>query len=420
MNIRRQLWWKGDEAMPVYKNSRAKRNPWFIEAEAGRDPETGKRIRYKQRGFGTKKEAELALAKWRCEVQERLEKTGLSSDQGAVQQQNPAASEGLSFTAYSQRWLAQRHGLSRNTQELYQSILRTHLLPAFGSVQLQALSAQSVQDFVNTLYAKSLSDTTIKRIFSLLHAILQAAVRADQIPRNTAAQVEKPTVRRRSFEVWSLDQIRNFLERLQAEGDRYAIAFALAVLTGMRQGEILGLRWQDVDYAQDVIRMQQTLTHRGTAFQAGGKTAKSVRVIALSPETVRLLKAHQGFLLAEWQARQQEKQRLTAEEVLRPPSLVVSTPDGGPLSPRLLHRMWRRMLQEWQLPRITFHDLRHTHASILLQQGVHPKIVSERLGHASVHMTLNTYSHLLPHLQHDMIEPLDQLLFSQPLLPSHK
>ncbi|WP_018756909.1 site-specific integrase [Paenibacillus terrigena] len=410
--------------MPVYKNPKAKRNPWYIEAEAGRDPQTGKRIRYKQRGFSTKKEAELALAKWRCEIEEVLRKPeyGASVD---VPQRNTAGSVGLNFATYAQRWLAQRRGLSENTQELYQSILRTHLLPAFGIMQLTSLTPQQVQHFVDTLYSKSLTDTTIKRIFSLLHAILQAAVRAEHIPRNIAAQIEKPTIRRRRFEVWSLDQIRDFLMRLQAEGDRYAIAFSLAVLTGMRQGEILGLRWQDVDYRQGVIRMQQTLTHRGKAFQAGGKTAQSVRVVALSQETVRMLEAHQAFLIAEWE----EKRRLRclheieseheelAEETLRPPTLVVSTPEGGPLSPRLLHRLWLRLLKDWQLPRITFHDLRHTHASILLQQGVHPKIVSERLGHASVHMTLNTYSHLLPHLQHDMIEPLDQLLFSQPLLP---
>jgi len=418
-------WCKGDESMPVYKNPKAKRNPWYIEAEAGRDPQTGKRIRYKQRGFSTKKEAELALAKWRCEIEEvsRKPEYGASVD---VPQRNTAGSVGLNFATYSQRWLAQRRGLSGNTQELYQSILRTHLLPAFGIMQLTSLTPQQIQYFVDTLYSKSLSDTTIKRIFSLLHAILQAAVRAEHIPRNTAAQIEKPTIRRRRFEVWSLDQIRDFLRRLQAEGDRYAIAFSLAVLTGMRQGEILGLRWQDVDYRQGVIRMQQTLTHRGKAFQAGGKTAQSVRVVALSQETVRMLEAHQAFLIAEWEEKRrlrclheiESEHEVLAEEMLRPPTLVVSTPEGGPLSPRLLHRLWLRLLKDWELPRITFHDLRHTHASILLQQGVHPKIVSERLGHASVHMTLNTYSHLLPHLQHDMIEPLDQLLFSQPLLPS--
>jgi len=405
-------WSKGDDSMPVYKNRNAKRNPWYIEAEAGRDPQTGKRRRFKQRGFGTKKEAELALAKWRCEIEEKPNRGTIAN---VSPQPDEAIIKGLSFSDFSQRWLTQRHGISRNTRDLYQSILRTHLLPAFGLLSLSLITQQQIQDFVNALYSKSLSDTTIKRIFSLLHAILQAAVRAEHVLRNAAALVEKPTVRRRMFEVWSLDQIRTFLERLLVEGDRYAIAFTLAVLTGMRQGEILGLRWQDVDYRQGVIRMQQTLTHRGTAFQAGGKTTQSVRVIALSQETMHLLEAHQAFLVAEWHEKQRQKQQYSVDS-LNPPTLVVSTPDGGPLSPRLLHRLWQRILQDWQLPRITFHDLRHTHASILLQQGVHPKIVSERLGHASVHMTLNTYSHLLPHLQHDMIEPLDELLFGQPLI----
>lgn len=381
--------------MPVYKNRSAKRNPWYIEFEAGKDPVTGQRRRYKKRGFGTKKEAELALAKWRYEVALMEEGKGLTSN-GLAPKEVMAVSEApITLITYAKQWLDYRHRLSDNTKELYHSILRMHIFPSLGTIPLQQLTAEHVQQFVQGLSAKGLSDSTIKRVFSLLHAILQAAVKTDRIPRNVAALVEKPTIRRRSFTVWSLELIRTFLSRLQEEGGRYAIVFALAILTGMRQGEILGLRWQDVDFDQRVIRMQQTLTHRGTTFQSGGKTAKSVRVIALTQETIRWLETHR---------QEQSKQQPQAE-------LVISSTEGGPLTPRVLHRLWQQLLQKWQLPRITFHDLRHTHASILLQQGVHPKVVSERLGHSSVHMTLNTYSHLLPHLQHDMVEPLDQLLF---------
>ncbi|OPA80209.1 hypothetical protein BVG16_05555 [Paenibacillus selenitireducens] len=385
--------------MPVYKNRKAKRNPWYIEFEAGKDPATGQRRRYKKRGYGTKKEAELALAKWRYELalmEEGSEQEHKGID-AALHSAKIDANTTMNFRVYANQWLEYRHHLSDNTRELYQSMLRTHLIPSLGTLSLRRITSSDIQQFVQDLHGKGLSDSTIKRIFSLLHAILQAAVKTELVSRNVAAVVEKPTIRRRPFTVWSLDQIKFFLHRLQEEGGRYAIVFALAILTGMRQGEILGLRWQDIDFDERVIRMQQTLTHRGTSFQSGGKTAKSIRVIALTQETIRWLQAHR---------REQFAQQPHAE-------LVISKPEGGPLTPRVLHRLWQQILHQWQLPRITFHDLRHTHASILLQQGVHPKVVSERLGHSSVHMTLNTYSHLLPHLQHDMVEPLDHLLFSK-------
>lgn len=380
--------------MPVYKDPKAHKNGWYYEIEAGKDPVTGKRRRRKKRGFRTKKDAERAMIAAKLELEN--ERTG----------PGPDSAENILYGDYARTWLARRRQLSGNTKQLYASYLKRHLLPAFGQLKCSEITSEKIASFLNDLYGKRLSDASIKRIFSLLHAMLQSAAKANVIVNNAASSVDKPAVKRREFKVWDIGQIRYFLRMLR-RGGRYSIAIGLALLTGMRQGEILGLRWSDIDFEHKVARIRQTLSHDGRTFQPGAKTDKSVRVIALTEETIAWLLEHRESVIKE---RNEGGQRTEGKQ---PPDLVVCTREGKPVPSRTLYKAWRRMLAHSQLPPITFHDLRHTHASILLKQGVHPKIVSERLGHSSVYMTLDTYSHLLPHLQHEMVKPLDRLLFDQ-------
>ncbi|CAH0118515.1 Putative prophage phiRv2 integrase [Paenibacillus sp. CECT 9249] len=378
--------------MPVYKDPRAQKNGWYYEIEAGKDPVTGKRRRRKKRGFRTKKEAERAMIAAKLELENQRNGSDSAGD--------------VLYGDYARTWLARRRQLSGNTKQLYASYLKRHLLPAFGQLKCSEITSEKIASFLNDLYGKRLSDASIKRIFSLLHAMLQSAAKANVIVKNAASFVDKPAVKRREFTVWDIGQIRYFLRMLR-RGGRYSIAIGLALLTGMRQGEILGLRWSDIDFEHKVARIRQTLSHDGRTFQPGAKTDKSVRVIALTEETIAWLVEHRECVIKERQEGGQP------DEGNQPPDLVVCTREGKPVPSRTLYKAWRRMLAHSQLPPITFHDLRHTHASILLKQGVHPKIVSERLGHSSVYMTLDTYSHLLPHLQHEMVKPLDRLLFGQ-------
>jgi integrase len=182
---------------------------------------------------------------------------------------------------------------------------------------------------------------------------------------------------------------------------RYSIVFLLAIYTGMRQGELLGLRWSDIDFEKRTIHIQQTLSHDGKELRPHAKTKSSIRSVAISQETISALKKHRNLI-------KQEKMFLGSE--YRDHDLVICTSLGTPVNPRHINKVWDHFLKKIDVPKITFHDLRHTHASLLLKQGTHPKIVSERLGHSSIQMTLDTYSHLLPNMQETAAQGLDQML----------
>lgn len=170
----------------------------------------------------------------------------------------------------------------------------------------------------------------------------------------------------------------------------------------MRQGEILGLTWSDVNLEEKILFVRQTLSHDGKEFLPGAKTSSGVRSIALDVETVNALRRHRQRI---------EEDRNQYRDRYHDNDLVVCSKLGLRIRPRFLMNVWYRLLADSHLPRITFHDLRHTHAPLLLKNNVHPKIVSERLGHASIQITLDTYSHLLPNMQKDAARQLGRNLF---------
>ena len=182
---------------------------------------------------------------------------------------------------------------------------------------------------------------------------------------------------------------------------RYSIIFLLAVYTGMRQGELLGLRWSDIDFDKSTIHIQQTLSHDGKELRPYTKTKSSIRSVAISSETIAVLKKHRHLI-------KQEKVFLGTD--YKDNDLVICTSLGTPVIPRHINKVWDHLLKQVKVNRITFHNLRHTHASLLLKQGIHPKIVSERLGHSSLQMTLDTYTHLLPNMQEAAAAGLEQML----------
>jgi integrase len=188
-----------------------------------------------------------------------------------------------------------------------------------------------------------------------------------------------------------------------AEGTSYDSLVYLALMTGLRQGELLGLRWQDVNLEASVLHVRQTcqwLSGEGFIFRQP-KTYRGTRPVALSRATVERLREHR---------RRQLEQRLAAGPAYEDNDLVFANALGAPVHPTNLRRAWLALAREAGLDRLRFHDLRHAHASLLLQQGVHPKIVSERLGHAGVAITLDLYSHVLPDLQAQAADGLDDLL----------
>jgi integrase len=225
------------------------------------------------------------------------------------------------------------------------------------------------------------------------------------LARNPAELVELPRQARKEMQALSPKEATEFLKA--AAEDRWGVLFAFALATGMRPEEYLGLQWKDVDLERGVVTIKRALVWRSTGggwYFGEPKTARSRRSIPLPLSTLRALSEHR---------RKQAAERLKAGTSYQQHDLVFATPEGGPLAPRnLKRRHFRPILERAKLPAdFRLYDLRHTCATLLLAAGEHPKVVSERLGHASITLTLDVYSHVLPTMQEAASQKLEKLLY---------
>jgi len=287
-------------------------------------------------------------------------------------------------------------------------LLRRHALPALGEQQLSSLTPLDLQRLYNELLAGGgnrppLSGGTVLNLHLVLTQAFAQAVRWQLLVVNPAAGAQPPRPRR-SPRVVADPQL---VERVLAAtaGTSFELPCALALATGMRRGELLALRWSDLNAGWASARVLRTLqpTQQGLLFEEP-KTQRSRRTVLL-PAFVR-----------PYLQRQQEDQGRRRDQLAerwQTGGLLIDRGDGGPVNPDSLSAGWSRFLRNHGLPRLRFHDLRHAHATLLLLQGVHPKIVSERLGHASVGITLDTYSHVLPTMQEEAAGAFDALFPSK-------
>lgn len=354
--------------------------------DIGRD-NNGKRIRKVFSGFTTKKEAQAFLAEKEHELN-----TGIF-----VEPSNETVE------SYLLSWLSDKKAQVRPTTfRSYDWLVRNHIIPRIGRIQLSKLKPVHLQNMYTSMQSDGspLSARSVLHAHLVIHQALDRAVKWGMIPRNPADAVDPPRPKNKEMSVWDEEQVRRFLEA--ARKDRYYVAFLLAVMTGMRKSEILGLRWKDIDMDKGTISISQTrvYTGKGSAFSEP-KTDHGKRSIAIPPMVVEALRQHR---------RTQLQERLKAGPAYQDTDLVVATSVGTPLTHRNLDRSWYRLLEVAEVPRIRFHDLRHTHATLLLKAGVHPKVVSERLGHANIGITLDTYSHVLPGLQEAAALMLEDVL----------
>lgn len=293
---------------------------------------------------------------------------------------------------YIQEWMKIKETQVRpNTFRTYDWLVRTHVIPNLGKIQIKKLQPNHLQ----SLYAKlatrdpPLSNRTIQQVHVLLHDALGRALKWGIVSRNIAELVDAPRVKKSKGKSWDSSQVVKFLGF--AKDNQYHVAFVLAIMTGMRKGEILALRWKDIDMERGYASVTGSLTFiNSTPVFQQPKTDQARRSVALSSDVIQALRQHK--------ARQNES-RLLLEQGYTDDDLIVCRYNGRPLNPRNLDDAWYSLLEKSGLPRIRFHDLRHTHASLMLEQGVHPKIVSERLGHSNINITLDIYSHVLPGLQ---------------------
>lgn len=348
----------------------------------------------KERGFKRKKDAQAAL-------------TDLLAQVNKGEYIEPSK---IKFTDYMLfEWLIekeQNQHMTRLTVDSYKSYITNHIEPFLKSKTLGELTTSHIKGLVKYLKTKKspqnnkpLSDSTVQRIYNIVVSALNYAVKNELIKVNPAKKVDRPKIAKRKLTIWNVEQIQKFLSSF--EYSRHYVAYFLAIHTGMRQGEILGLPWRNVDYQNKIIMVTQTLEHDGKGIKQGAKTSSGVRPIAVSDEVIEVLqKQHERVYL--------EKEM--AGEMYVDNDLVCCTNIGKPVFPDTLTKMMRRKIKELELPPIRFHDLRHTSATLMLSIGIHPKVVSERLGHHSVVITLDTYSHLLMNMQSDATEGLSKLL----------
>jgi integrase len=307
-----------------------------------------------------------------------------------------------SVAAYLSRWLAHARGRVRAvTYEGYETLLQRHALPRLGDLPLAGLTPLHVQDLYGSLLApegsSGLSAGTVLNLHLVLTQAFAQAVRWQLLPANPVAGAQPPRPRRPARIV--VDPA--LLERLlgSVHGTWLELPAAVAAATGMRRGEILGLYWQDIDDDYSLLRVQRTLqpTKQGLVFEQP-KTPRSRRTVVLP-----------AFLRPYLERQHAEQARRRAANPGWEHGIVIDRGDGLPLNPDTLSAGWARHLRKQTLPPVRFHDLRHAHATLMLTQGVHPKVVSERLGHASVGITLDTYSHVLPSLQQEAAQAFDRL-----------
>jgi len=361
--------------------------------DIGKDEEGRRRQRWHS-GYRTSREAKAALV-------EIL---------GRVQRGDYVEPSKLTVAEFMRDWLGSlRATLRPSTIAGYEALTQGHIIPMLGSMTLQKLTAVQVTAFYGDLLEKGrrngkggLSARTVHYIHATMHKALGEAVRWGLVVRNVADQASPPHPQAKEMRTWSATELRDFLSHVQ--GDRLYAAFLLAATTGLRRGEVLGLRWRDLDFDARRLAVTQTLVCVGYAVVVSApKTASGKRSVALDAATVAALRTYRKRILEE-----RLYQGLGAPS---PDDLVFTAIDSSPLHPGQFADHFDRLVKASGVPRIRFHDLRHTHATLALQAGVHPKVVSERLGHASISITLDTYSHAIPALQEEAAAKVAALVF---------
>jgi integrase len=337
--------------------------------------------------------------KTRRDVSDRLRK--IRSD---VAEGRPVMNERLTMAEYLNRWLYEvaKQRTRPMTWRGYEHLVRLHILPTLGRVRLAKLTPQHVHSLVTQKVREGrLSPRTIQYMHSVLRAALNQAVRWRMVHYNAAAMVSPPHGTRQETFVLSPEEARRLLD--EARGDRLEALYSVALALGLRQGEALGLKWGDIDLEAGLLRVRrasQRIPHEGTQL-VETKTPRSRRTLVMPPVVISAPRAHRS---------RQAMERLAAGERWVNVDLVFPSQRGTLADgPNVTHR-FHKLLKRAELPSMRFHDLRHACASLLLVQGVHPRVVMETLGHSQISLTMNTYSHVLPALQRDTADRMEAVL----------
>lgn len=281
------------------------------------------------------------------------------------------------------------HTLRPKTLVSYESIIRLHLKPDIGDVRLSQLTPIHLQNLYSKKLNTGLSNRTVQYIHAVIHRVLAQALKWGLVARNVAEAVEAPKPDKTAPEMLTEDQVKQLLD--VATG-RMKMILLLAVTCGLRQAEILGLRWEDTDFSLSSIYIRQTVQtiHKQGIVISAPKSDKGRRTVVLPYVTLQMLMFYQS-------------------EVGENTGLIFHTETGRPMSARNIIRDFKTLLHKADLPDVRFHSLRHFHATSLLKKSIHPKIVQERLGHSRISETLDIYSHYIPSMQQEAADKIDEI-----------
>ncbi|RMA90237.1 site-specific integrase [Priestia megaterium] len=357
---------------------------YYFIVDIGRDELTGKRRQKKKRGFTTKKEAEKALAVV-------LNELNLGT---FIEPQL------IDLDSFIKEWFVERQTqLAKSTLKNHKCLYRNHLKPKLGHYKLQDLNPIVLQKFTNSLVAdSSLSHNSIRKLLFLMNQLMKKAHGLKLISENPLIHVNIPREVKSEMSIWDLRQVNYYIAN--AKQNRYYTIVLMALLTGMRKGEILGLRWRDIDFEKQVVYIRQIYDGYAKELKVGAKTASGVRSIHIPDMLVNQLKKERKKVLSN-----KLKQGMAYNDY----DLVNCTKFGNPLDSSTLSKRFKNHTKKLGLPVIRFHDLRHTHVTMLIQQNVNVKVISERVGHSSIQITLNQYSHVLPSMQQEVADKLNTL-----------
>ncbi len=297
------------------------------------------------------------------------------------------------ISAFIDRWLTDtmKNRPRPKTYESYSYLIKSHINPSIGFLKLTELRPHHLQNVYSQKIEAGLSPRTVYYIHSVIHHALEQAMKWGLVVRNVADLVDAPKPKRKTPQVFSIEQTKVFFSAITS--DRWKAIYYLAIGCGFREGEILGLYFEDVDLDKGVIFVQravQSLSGQGLVITEP-KTERGKRPVTIPDFALTVLRD-----FAESQNRKQ--------------GLIFATSSGKPISPRNLIRNFHQTLERAGLPQLPFHSLRHLSATLLLMAGVDPKVVQERLGHSSIVLTLETYSHVIPSMQEEAGRKLNDLM----------
>jgi integrase len=354
---------------------------WSIDVKLTKD-ENGNWNRVRKGGFRTKKEAEAYLADLVAKANK-----GEYADY-----------DNMTVKSFLELWLEQycRHNLKPSTFANRKNLVEARIIPVIGHYYVNDLKPIHFTNFYTEMANKGYKSDYIHTMHSTLRTAFKHALKWEIASRYVMTNVDAPKLeKRKQLETWTLEEASEFLRFTEAiENDYRHIIYVLAIFTGMRKGEILGLRWQDIDWDRKAVQIVQTVykTLKNAPSIQTPKTAGSVRSVSIPDNVLDELRVHK---------KKQNEMRLKFGSAYQNNDLICPRPDGKPMDPRGVNEHFEECVKKSSVKKIRFHDLRHSHATIMLKLGEHPKVVSERLGHKDVNITLNTYSHVLPNMQED-------------------